>query len=469
VFFTSPHGRRGRLDVTIDSRPTLHGDILRALLLLFLLVPASSVRAAPIEAGVARVDLTPPPKLKASLGGYGSRMSRPAEGVHDRVFAKALVLREGRRHFALVTADVLGFPPPVKRAVVEQLAAEGWSSEQIMLLPSHSHTSIDMMQINPNNKLPIPQLGIFRKSVYQWTVRRLVEVIREAGRHPVAVRVGTARTEITGWNANRRRKGGTTDNALTLTRIDTREGRPWAVLVNWTAHPTFMSGEDMWFSAGWPGHLQRTLEAIIGQGVTVMYYNGAEGDQRPVARADSGASHWERAERYGRELAIVADRLYESIEPADVHAWAYHLETIDLPDPAPHAQFMQTGGAEYGLTEALMRKMLSTVIPAKTRSGSLRLGELVIVGVPGELAAALGIDIKRRAEAISGARFATIGGLANEWVSYILSRAEYQRGGYEASVSFYGPSLGETIEQGVLAGVKKLAAEDRPAGATGAR
>ena len=37
-----------------------------------------------------------------------------------------------------------------------------------------------------------------------------------------------------------------------------------------------------------------------------MYYNGAEGDQAPVGRPDAGSSRWERAERYGRELGIVA-------------------------------------------------------------------------------------------------------------------------------------------------------------------
>ena len=48
--------------------------------------------AGELKAGAARVDLTPPNDLQASLGGYGERMSRPAEGVHDRVFAKALVV-----------------------------------------------------------------------------------------------------------------------------------------------------------------------------------------------------------------------------------------------------------------------------------------------------------------------------------------------------------------------------------------
>ena len=58
-------------------------------------------------------------------------------------------------------------------------------------------------------------------------------------------------------------------------------------LVNWTAHPTFMSESDMLFSGDWPGHLQRTVEALAGQKIMAMYYNGAEGDQSPVPPAET--------------------------------------------------------------------------------------------------------------------------------------------------------------------------------------
>lgn len=426
------------------------------VLLIVMQLPYPDAFASDLAAGVARIDLTPPMEMGATLGGYGARMSRPAEGVHDRVFAKALVLSNDTGRFALVTADVLGFPPPVKRAVLEQLSTGGWSDAQVMLLPSHSHTSIDMMQIHPGNVLPIPQLGLYRADVYEWTVKNLVQVIRNASRNQVPIAVGTEAVVLPGWNANRRRAGGAVDNRLTVTRIDKRDGEPLAVLVNWTAHPTFMSAEDMMFSGGWPGHLQRTLEALIDRGVTVMYYNGAEGDQRPIARPNSGGSSWERAERYGRELALEAHRAFGRVRPRADVSFAYHRQPIKLPDRTVHPDYLRTGGKEYGLTGEIMNRLLSTITPPETYSGSLRLGDLVIVGVPGELTAELGLQIKKRARELTGASFPTIGGLANEWVSYILSREEYARGGYEASVSFYGPTLGETIVEGAVAGVQRL-------------
>jgi hypothetical protein len=407
--------------------------------------------ASELKAGVARVDLTPPQELHSPLGGYGERMNRPAEGVHDRIFAKALVLAEGDKKFALVTADIVGFPPPLKPALVERLGAP-WTKDRLMLLASHSHTSIEMNAINPQNTFQIPQIGIHNPRVYAFVMEQLTKVVQSAEQHLVPVNVGTSSISLEGWNRNRR--GGTViDKQLTLTRVDTLSGKPLAVLVNFTAHPTFMSAEDMLFSGDWPGHLQRTLESLIGEGVTAMYYNGAEGDQSPVGRGDAGPSRWERAERYGRDLGIVAWKQWLDTKTSLDVAFDYHLHTIALPERAWHPDFMKTGGAEYGLNEKLLQEMLPVMFPAEVDTISLRLGDLLIIGIPGEMAATLGMKIKSEAAKITGAKHPVIGGLADAWISYMLPAEEYKRGGYESSVSFYGETLGDTMVAGAIAGV----------------
>src|SRR5215213_5290164 len=90
--------------------------LILSLICLLAIVPYSAICAIASELlpGAARVDLTPPLSMKTPLGGYGARMNRPAVGVHDRIFAKALVVTDGIRKFVLVTADMLGFSPPFK-------------------------------------------------------------------------------------------------------------------------------------------------------------------------------------------------------------------------------------------------------------------------------------------------------------------------------------------------------------------
>ena len=88
--------------------------------------------------------LTPPLEWKYTLGGYGARMGRPAEAIHDDIHAKALVLNAGTKKYAIVTLDVLGLPPNIRPMIIEKLAGHGWHEENILLLPSHSHTSLEM-------------------------------------------------------------------------------------------------------------------------------------------------------------------------------------------------------------------------------------------------------------------------------------------------------------------------------------
>jgi len=57
-----------------------------------------------------------------------------------------------------------------------------------------------------------------------------------------------------------------------------------------------------------------------------------------------------------------------------------------LPKRQPHPDFMKTGGAEYGLNETLAQGFLERLLPSQTHSIVLRLGGLVILGVPGERA-----------------------------------------------------------------------------------
>jgi len=57
----------------------------------------------------------------------------------------------------------------------------------------------------------------------------------------------------------------------------------------------------------------------------------------------------------------------------------------------------------------------------------IRLGDVVFVGVPGEVFARLGLELRRR----SPFRHTCIIGLANEKIGYIPDRKAYADGGYQ--------------------------------------
>jgi hypothetical protein len=309
-----------------------------------------------------------------------------------------------------------------------------------------------MSALNDKNRLNNPQIGIYHPQLLAFVIDRLKHGILGASDEMHPVMVGTASEMVQGMNRNRR---GTqaSDSELTITRIDMKDGNPLAILINWTAHPTLMDEEDMWVSGGWPGFLQRELEAWIGRNVIAMYYNGASGDQSPVAT--DGGSHYEQAENYGRKLARKAFDVYGTIEVKSNPAFDYNFEIIDLPSRSAHPAFLTTGGEEYGIDDDTMNMILESMCPDTTAIGVVRIGDLLIAGTPGELSSELGLRVKRELHK-KGVKHPVIGGLANEWISYILSEADYSAGGYEASLSFYGPTLGEVLVRGMLRTVSSM-------------
>lgn len=402
-----------------------------------------------IHAGVSVINITPPLNLNPILGGYGDRMSQPAIGVRDYIYAKAIVFKDQDKHYAIVTADMQSFPPYFKSQLVESLQEYGWSDNNILLLPSHSHTSIEMMSLHMNNNFNIPQIGIFNNDVLMLTIENFTNVILEAQQNLQPVTIGTVRQKLNGWNRNRRKGNSIVDNDLTITRIDRMDQSPLAILINWTAHPTFMGPEDMEFSGGWPGSLQRTIEDLSESNTTVFYYNGAEGDQSPTPRLDD-AKNWEQAKTYGVDLGYLSWDLVQNIQTKPVFNFDYYQFDIALPPRSWHPTFMMTGGKEYGINSDQADYIINLLFPDSTSSTFFNIGDLLIVGVPGEMTAELGIVIKDKVHEKIEIEFVTIGGLANEWISYMLSEEEYEKGGYETSVSFYGPTLGPLVVHKII-------------------
>ncbi|NQU52105.1 MAG: neutral/alkaline non-lysosomal ceramidase N-terminal domain-containing protein [Bacteroidetes bacterium] len=425
---------------------------LIASLILFTTFSLPS-KASNLTANVSSIDITPPLEMKYTLGGYGERMNKPAEGIHDRIWAKALTLKNRDQKYAIITLDILGLPSNVKKDLLKRVAGQGWTKENIMLLPSHSHGSLEMAALNSKNLLNSPQIGVFQPELLDFILDKLEALIKDADQNYQSVKIGTQSKHIDGLNRNRRRDPNV-DNELIVTRVDLKNGNPLAVLVNWTAHPTFIGGSDMLVSAEWPGYLQNELQKMIGSGVTAMYYNGAEGDQSPIL--DTPGNAYEKVEVYGKKIAGKAFDIYSEIQPKKVKAFDFSYHTIQLPEHKAHPTFMETGGEEYGLDENTVKLVMNMLGPTEVGLGAVRIDDFVISGVPGEMTAVLGQKVKEAVKNKS-VKYVAIGGLANEWISYILTSDQYiNGGGYESSVSFYGAGLGEIISDEVVKTAKPI-------------
>lgn len=421
-------------------------------LLTHLVFPALAASAT-VEAGVAVANITPDPAAyHVPLGGYGDRMNAPATGIHDYTLAKALVLRQGDKKFALVTLDLLGIPRSLRDEVLKRIDGTGIGSDNLMLAASHTHASVEMNALNAQNVFGIPNIGIFDQKLLDFTASQIAEGIKQANQKFVPVRVGTASIQVEGLNRNRRGDP-VLDQELTVTRIDTADGGPLVVFVNFTAHPTHVNAKVMEISAEWPGYLQREVEAFSG--AICMYSNGAEGDVAPAG--GSGPSPFARAEDHGRKVAVHVLEVLRTIKTTPDVTFDFSMTTLNLPPRTPPPALLEEAGPEYGLNETNIKPLINALCPESSYLGVLRLGDLLAVSIPGELFSLLGLELKSSLRD-AGAAHPIIVGLGNEWISYMMPPEEFDQGGYEPGVSFYGVRLGpEVIEQGIDAGKKLLA------------
>lgn len=396
---------------------------------------------AELLAGAARASITPlEAGLATQLGGYGDRAGRPAEGVHDTIWGKALLFDHGGVKSALLTLDVCHLPWCLVEETVARAAIPGLAADRVLMIASHTHAGIEGMSMDRRNIAGNPHIGVFDEKVLEFVTARLAGALRGAAEDLEPVTAGAAVAALPGMNRNRRDRTLPTDQDMTVLRLD-RGGKPWAVLVNYTAHGTIMTSDIMHVSGGWPGVMQRTVEALM-PGTACMYANGPEGDVAPAGY--DGGSRWEMAEQYGRNAGIIAARLAEGVETRPVETFDLRTQWVALPERTPSPDFLKIAGDEYKVTEEMLGLLLGALFPDRAPMGLLRVDDFALMTFPGEPITAVGLAAKDNLRA-AGIRLPAVAALTNDLVGYILTEEEYAKSGYEVTASFYGPGLGRVF------------------------
>ncbi len=392
------------------------GGFLFLPLLPSLAQPRNIIKgSALLKAGASAVNLTPPPGVP--LGGYSARQGKPSQGVHDPVFAKALVLEKGPTRLAIVTCDLVGISPELKTAVCKQT---GFPAERLLLAASHTHSGPGAYA---KGLFATAVLGPYDERVFQQLVQSLSQAVREAQKRLKPARIGADSVLLRGLNRNRR-GGKLTDDRLSLVKVEDTRGRPIAALVKFTAHGTVLGPENRFISADWMGGLQRELQRRLGGQAVVLYVNGAEGDQSPVPPPGPG-DDFAKAQRLGQRVAEEAHRLWLKVKTLPDVSLYYSVQKLLLP---PSLKAIPLGHSP------------------ETELQILGIGPALLIAVPGEPIAELGERLYQVGKQ-AGWKEPIVVGLANDHLGYFLTKEEYAKGGYEASVSFYGPDFGEQLTE----------------------
>ena len=400
--------------------------------------------------GAAAADITPP--VGIAMGGYWGRRSG-ATHIRDRLMAKAIVCGQDAARIALVAVDLVGLDSDAVRGIRERVkCATGIEGAAIMVCASHTHAG--------PLTFPFRGMGHIDGGYLEQVVDAVVEAVVAAAADSRPGRLYYARPEVQ-IGINRREPhpqgtrigqnpAGPVVSYAHVLRFVAADGTG-ATLFNHACHPVVLGHNNLQISGDFAGAAVRYIEEQTGD--KALFVNGACGDVNPRITGGSFAD----VEALGQELGQAVLEGRDAAVPLDASAISWAHERLDLPlQPPPsrwraeveqlkgHLRARLARGSEVAKAQLEWAVAMCKWVRAgaeRTRGQPfeiqvLALGELVLLGLEGELFARYQLDL----EAAHGP--AVLCGFANGCIGYVPTADEYAHGGYEIDLAYkFYPNL----------------------------
>jgi hypothetical protein len=423
-------------------KPTL--ALLAALCLAPLLRAAEP---AGLRAGAAAVDITPQEFPLNMPGGFSANM---AESAHDPLHARALVLSEGATTLAMVVVDNLGAGPDVLDEA-KAIASEktGIATDKMLISSTHTHTG------PPLNTRSEPAAA-YRKLFVAGVADSIVQA--HAALRPAAI--GAAAHPLPEEVFNRRwylkpgkmplnpygkldtvkmnpgtspevldHPAGPTDPDVTIISVQDAKRKPLALFANYSLH--YVGGmPPAQISADYFGEFARVVSARLHDpaGFVAALSNGTSGDINniPFGITRPPREPFEQIRTVAAKTADAAWFAQQKIEKhrSDVRLGMVQREVVAVKDPEAIEQ-------QPRLAQNYARNMIAAAERAEetltVKVQAIRLGDLVVCGIPFETFVETGLDLKKR----SPFPQTMVIGLANGRHGYLPTPEQHKLGGYE--------------------------------------
>jgi hypothetical protein len=429
-----------------------------ALLTLFSvrLVAADAAATGPFRAGAAAVDVTPSQLPVRVNGGF---LEKVVSQIHDRLYARAIVLDNGTTRIALCVVDSCMVPRElVDTAKAAASQATGIPVERMLVSATHTHSAPAAMgclgaRIDDNyaaflpgkiaeaittaaGKLEPARVGW--GSVDAWELTNCRRWIRRPDRmltDPfglVSVRAhmhpGYESPDVTG-------PSGPIDPELSLLSIQTRAGRPLAVFANFSMH--YFGATPL--SADYFGRFSAGLGRLIGADESAGFVG-------IMSQGTSGDLHWmdyskpnqkPTLDQYSDAVLARAAAVYQTINYQDSGAIVMAEARLRLRRRVADAERLawarevagpigERAAANQREVYALEQLIIAAEPERELKLQAVRIGELGITAIPNEVYAITGLKLKAQSPLRSTFNVE----LANGADGYIPPPEQHALGGY---------------------------------------
>ena len=417
---------------------------------------AADAAIGPFRAGAAAVDVTPSTLPVRVNGGF---LEKVVSQVHDRLYARAIVLDNGTTRLALCVVDSCMVPRElVDTAKAAASRATGIPVERMLVSATHTHSAPAAMgclgaRIDPAyaaflpgkiaeaiiaaaGKLEPARLGW--GSIDAWDLTNCRRWIRRPDRmltDPfglVSVRAhmhpGYESPDVTG-------PSGPIDPELSLLSIQSRDGRPLAVFANFSMHYFGASPLSADYFGRFSGGFGRLIGAADDSGFVALMSQGTSGDshwmdyskpnQKPTLDQYAAAVQERAVAAYRKityhdsgPLVMAEARLTLGRRVADAARLAWAREVA--------GPIGERAAANQREVYALEQLSLAAEPERELKLQAVRIGDLGINAIPNEVYALTGLKLKAQ----SPLRATFNVELANGADGYIPPPEQHALGGY---------------------------------------
>jgi neutral ceramidase len=388
-----------------------------------------------LKAGFARVSITP--QLGAAedtpadgkfktipLAGYGARKGKPATGIHDSIFIKAVALKVKQKLVIFIGADLLIMPPNITDSVTLRLAKKGIPRDQLIFSATHSHSSLGAW--GPG--FIAEQFGgKENKNLEKWLIQQISKAITSAITDLRPARIGTGCFDAGIYTRNRLVGDlGTKNSDFAFVEIE-QIGFKKAIIGSFSAHATTMGAGNMEISADYPGYWERKMEASSFD--LAVFFAGSVGSQSPAVEGKD----FDKPKLLGEALA---DSLKIHLKPALMNE-KIMLSAVSLKLQLPEYHFRLT--TKLNLSTALSKKLMP--FPANVYLQAIRIGKMVWITAPSDFSGEYALQIKN---ALAEKGFeANVSSFNGSYVGYIIPGRYFYLDEYEPKLmGWFGPNMG---------------------------
>lgn len=346
------------------------------------------------------------------IAGYNN--ARPANSVHDDLWARTVVLEQGDLQIALITADLVGmFNDDIER-LRARVAVDHPDLDYIIVSSTHVHSGPDVLGQwgrQPGTTGRNPQYMEYLEDRMVESVESALANKQEATIRVGAIDVGTYSAEKGTRNiVYDHRDPKIIDRMLQVAWLQNPQGETIATMLNFGNHPEVLDSDSWALTSDFADYTRKGVEngieypsySVDGVGGVCLYISAAVGGMMSPLRVEvtdgtgnsySGSS-FEKSNALGNVMAELALQALETSTPMENVNLGLYKQSLTLPveNVLFQAAFV-SGMFERSIENYEDGEMIDPgrVPLVKTEINILDIGDIRLQTIPGELLPELAI------------------------------------------------------------------------------